>query len=181
MDELKNLTINADIDEIFAINNKEIAPPKEYSDVVVMGDNKSNSLFFKINRYIDGVDLLGKTFQIFYVNADNYSDIVPVDKIIENDDCIIFSWKLDSNVTHSAGKVQFIVRISSANYVWKSKPSSIDVVETLDDTINPNNYESTWAEETERRLAALESSGAGSSGGNNDMLTSMINGYSERE
>ena len=57
-----NLKINADIDEIFAINNKEIAPPKEYSDVVVMGDNKSNSLFFKINRYIDGGHFIKKGF-----------------------------------------------------------------------------------------------------------------------
>ncbi len=41
-----DILISADVDEIFAVNNKEITAPKDYEDVVVKGDNRSNSLIF---------------------------------------------------------------------------------------------------------------------------------------
>ena len=151
-----SIKVKADTDEVFAINNKDISAPQNYTDIVVKGDNKSNSLIFKINRYVDGIDLLGKTFQIFYINADGYSDIVPANEVFETDDYILFTWLPDSNVTHKAGSISFIIKISSADYVWKSKPCKIEVAETLDDTENPPEYNSTWIADIENRLAELE-------------------------
>lgn len=156
MEAYDSIKVKADTDEVFAINNKDISAPQNYEDIVVKGDNKSNSLIFKINRYVDGIDLFGKTFQIFYINADGYSDIVPANKVFETDDYILFTWLPDSNVTHKAGSISFIIKISSANYVWKSKPCKIEVAETLDDTENPPEYNSTWIEDIEKRLLELE-------------------------
>jgi len=156
LNENYNLLIDADIDEVFAVNNKEITPPQNYNDIVVEGDNKSNSLIFKIDSVLDGIDIFDMVFEIFYINADNYSDIVPANAVSISENYILFSWLLDSNVTHTAGKVNFIIRISGADYVWKSKPYSFDVVETLEDTVNSAEYSSTWSAGIEKRLSELE-------------------------
>lgn len=167
--ESYDLLINADIDEVFAVNNKEIVPPENYSDIVVKGDNRSNSLIFKMNSILDGVDISDKKFEIFYINADGYSDVATANAVNASENFILFSWLIDGNVTHSAGDVSFIIRVTGADYVWKSKPYTIKIADTLDDDINPSEYSSTWTKAIESRLAALEESNL-----SNDALTSRV-------
>lgn len=158
-EEFSILGLDIDIDEVYVINNKTITPPEnteDYKDIVVVGDDNSNSLVFKINKVIDSVDLSDKIFQFFYVNPDDYSDIVNAREVRVASDYILFTWKLDSNVTHTAGKVKFIVRISGSDYVWKSKPSTFEVVDTLDELENPPEYTDNWIRDVETRLGRLE-------------------------
>lgn len=159
MADFDTLGLDVDVDEIFSVNNKTITPPEGtdgYKDVVVVGDNNSNSLFFKINRTLDSVELSDKNFQFYYINPDGYADIINANDVRMNQDYIIFSWKLDSNVTHTAGNVQYIIRITGENYVWKSKPSSIEVVDTLNEEVDPPEYTETWAANIEKRVEVLE-------------------------
>ena len=57
------LKVKADRNEVYAINNKDISPPENYDDIVVKGDNKSNSLIFKINHL--------QHYIIFYLHIKN--------------------------------------------------------------------------------------------------------------
>lgn len=150
------LLVKADRDEVFAINNKDITAPEIYEDIAVKGDENSNSLIFKINRVLDGVDISDKTIQIFYINADGYSDIVPAASMYITEDYILFSWLLDNNVTAAVGSVSFIVKISGLSYIWKSKPCYVTIAETLDDTVITPVYTSAWVTSVEKRLSELE-------------------------
>ena len=152
-----NLLVDADLDEVYSVNNKTVTPPDgAYTDVVVNGDNMSNSLIFKLNRVIDGVDIADKTFQVYYVNADGYGDTVSADAVNVSDDFVLFSWRIDRNVTAAVGEVSFIIKIVGDNYIWKSKPSSITVVQTLNETESMPEYDGTWLSGIEDRLSAAE-------------------------
>lgn len=151
-----DILVNADVDEIFAVNNKEIYTPDEYKDVVVKGDNCSNSLIFKMNIVLDGVDISDKSIDFFYINAGGYSDIVPANATYIDGDYLLFSWLIDSGVTAEVGEVKYIIRVVGDNYMWKSKPATLKVIDTLDVNINPPQFIPSWAEDIENRLTALE-------------------------
>ena len=150
-----NLKVDIDFDEMYSVNNKEISPPREYTDIAVQGDNNSNTLYFKLNRIIDGVDISNKEFRIFYENAEGYSDIVEIKQIAEND-YIILAWLIDSNVTLSVGTVKYIIKIyDDKGYIWKSKPGSFEVAESLEGTVNLPEYAPHWAENIENEINML--------------------------
>ncbi|MBR1738517.1 MAG: hypothetical protein IJ736_16175, partial [Firmicutes bacterium] len=153
MAEYINIDVKPDIDEIYAVNNKDIEPPEEYGDVAVMGDNKSNRLYFKLNKVIDGVDISEKEFRIFYENADGNSDMIKVEKSVSGN-YVILVWQIDSNVTHTAGKVRYIIKVyDGEGYIWKSKPGEFEVCESLDGIVEPPEYTPHWQEEIAEDVA----------------------------
>lgn len=77
-------------------------------------DHRSETVYFKVPRHHDGVDLATMCCVIQYINADGEGRVyaVPyydVDTFVEEDK-ILFPWVIDGEATKSAGDVQFSVR-----------------------------------------------------------------------
>lgn len=129
---------------------------------IVRGDNNSNILTFEMKRYYDGVDLSDKDIKIL---VDNGKDDVFADSTVNlkyTDDLIRFSWILNSASTRIVGKVKAACAISGSedgkDYVLKTTPFIIDVVDTLDMSDLLADAPVDWVTRIENRLGALENS-----------------------
>lgn len=93
----------------------------------VKSDHKSETVYFKVARWYDGVDLTTMCCIIQYINAANEGRVyaVPfydVDTCSgEEKDTILFPWVIDGEATKAAGDVKFSVRFfkldSSGQYL----------------------------------------------------------------
>lgn len=52
--------LRKEIEENFVIQNREIVPVGDFKAVLVKGDTNSNKLFYKMNRYFQGQDMLAR-------------------------------------------------------------------------------------------------------------------------
>lgn len=84
----ENFYLKKEIEENFVIQNRTIKPVGNFKNVLVKGDTNSNKLFYKMNRYYQGQDMLApKTY-------DNYN-VYKTDKSIfyykntTKQDCIL--------------------------------------------------------------------------------------------
>ena len=95
------------------LNTRTINAPEILS---VKTDHKSETVYFKVGRWYDGVDLTTTCCIIQYINAANEGRVyaVPfydVDTLAgEERDTILFPWVIDGEATKAAGKVTFSVR-----------------------------------------------------------------------
>lgn len=127
------------------LNTRSIYPAPEFQAFIgVVGEHKSETITFQVDRYYDGVDLARMMIVIEYVNANGEGRVSP---IIMRDyttfpDKIIFDWIVDSGMTMSAGIVEFDVRFymigdvdASGNaplvYSLRTLPYKTQVVATL--------------------------------------------------
>lgn len=95
---------------IFRINldSRTIEAPTNFS---VATDHRAETIFFRVNRYYDNVDLSSMCCVIQFVNANKVSGIYPVpfydiDSLTETNEMLI-PWVIDGTVTEKAGKVTF--------------------------------------------------------------------------
>lgn len=135
--------LGKDIDEFFIIDGREIKKPTTatYKHIAVAGDNNANSLFFLYNRYINGVDILGKAISIYYLNSEMEWGTQLADNItVVSDDCIAFEWLLSEEACAVAGNLLFRIVVSGENYKLNTLDCllSVDKTDFTDDTIiNP--------------------------------------------
>lgn len=68
----ENFYLKKEVEENFVIQNREIKPVGDFKNVLVKGDTNSNKLFYKMNRYFQGQDMLAKKV---WKNNDVFHDI----------------------------------------------------------------------------------------------------------
>lgn len=100
------------------LNSRQIILPPEYADFLsVETDHRAETIYFRVNRFFDDVDLTKTTIIIEYVNAQGDSRIYPV--VLQDretySDKIIFGWCIGNDATRYAGTIQFAVRFYSIN------------------------------------------------------------------
>lgn len=110
------LPLDEDVFEINA-NTREITVPESFAKngISVQGDEVSEIVYFKINRYFDSIDLNTRDIYIQWTNA-NGQDGVSVPNVIDIEsepNYIIFGWPLSSAITNVAGTISFSVRFYS--------------------------------------------------------------------
>lgn len=96
-------------------NTRMIDIPEGFSKTgafSVEGDEIAESIYFKINRFYDHMDLATQDIFIQYTNAkgEQSASVPPVVDIESEPGFIIFEWPISSKVTAAAGNVQFSVR-----------------------------------------------------------------------
>ncbi len=135
----------------FIINadTREISVPSSFSNIGVIYDHNAETIFFKIPRYFDNVDLNDHTCIIQYINAGKEEDIYTVtQKDLSSNGEIIFGWKITNSVTKYAGPVSFAVRFYSItnrvfDYNFNTKVAQFNVLSGLnisanDISVNPD-------------------------------------------
>lgn len=103
-------------EDVFSINanTRDISVPKSFADngISVCGDEISEVIYFKINRFFDATDLFNQDVMIEWIapsGLKGYS--VPTVKVLdETTNYVIFGWALASAITAKAGNVTFSVR-----------------------------------------------------------------------
>ncbi|EXG87869.1 hypothetical protein K413DRAFT_4770 [Clostridium sp. ASBs410] len=131
-------------EEKFIINadTREISVPSSFSNIGVIYDHNAETIFFKIPRYFDNVDLNDHTCIIQYINAGKEEDIYTVtQKDLSSDGEIIFGWKITNSVTKYSGSVSFAVRFYSItngifDYNFNTKVAQFNVLSGLNITAN---------------------------------------------
>lgn len=114
------LPLDEDVFEIDA-NTRLISVPASFASngISVQGDEVSEIVYFKINRYFDNIDLQTRKIFIQWTNA-NGQDGVSVPNVIDIEsepNYIIFGWPLSSAITSHPGNVSFSVRFYSIDDV----------------------------------------------------------------
>lgn len=88
-------------------------------------DHRAETVFFKVARHYDGIDLSTMVCIIQYINANNEGRVyvVPYYDVdtLADEDMILFPWVIDGEATKAAGDVHYSVRFfkldSSGNYL----------------------------------------------------------------
>ena len=83
---------------------------------------------FEMPRFIDGIDLMGMTLVIHFVNPEGLYDHAKPVNVSFSEDKIQFAWLVDEKVTAIAGEVKFEIIAFGTNekqkkYLWKSQPN----------------------------------------------------------
>lgn len=122
------LPLDENVFEIEA-NSREIKVPKDFADngISVQGDEISEILYFKIDRYFDAVDLATKDVCIQWraagLNEDGTTrDGMSAPWLVDYKtykDCIVFGWPISSAITKDAGEISFAIRFYEFNKITK--------------------------------------------------------------
>lgn len=124
------------------LNSREIETPDYLS---VEKDHKSETVYFKINRFFDYMDLSETVCVIQYITADNRARIyaVPFYDIVTfaNEDKMVFPWVIDGGATSVAGEIQYSIRFFKldplgSNFVYNlnTQPAKSKVLHGMDTT-----------------------------------------------
>ena len=136
VDNNNNLGVSQlnDTDEPILIEGREILVPS-LIDVVVEGDNKSQIISFKMDRYFKNVDRSTKVISVAYTNALGQSERSPIYNAVVTEDYIIFGWVIDGKVAAKEGIVNFYIECQGNTdegfYCWKTKPAQLMISKGL--------------------------------------------------
>ena len=114
-----NYTILPLDEDVFTIdaNTRQISVPQSFAQngISIQGDEISEIVYFKINRFYDSTDLATKNIYIQWTAPSGEKGVsVPWVIDIESEpNYIIFGWPLSSAITKQAGNVVFAVRFYS--------------------------------------------------------------------
>lgn len=106
-------------EEVFTIdaNSRAITVPPSFAQngISVQGDEISEIVYFKIDRFYDATDLATKKIYIQWTSPSGKKGVSApwVIDIESEPNFIIFGWPLSSAITEAAGTVQFAVRFYS--------------------------------------------------------------------
>lgn len=118
------------------LNNRKIDSPKYLS---VETDHRAETIYFKVARYYDNIDLSNMTCIVQYINADGEGRVYPVPfydvETYSKDNLMLFPWCIDGEATKSAGKVTYSIRFydidesgSYLRYNMSTLPSKSEVL-----------------------------------------------------
>ena len=143
---LKNLTKNQDEtygrkytilpiqEEYFEINanSRTITVPELFrkNGLSVQGDQVAETIYFKINRYFDAMDLNNTKIYIQWENANGEKGFAKewVRDIETYDDYMVFGWALGGNITNAPGILKFSVRFIRADEDTKNITYSLSTL-----------------------------------------------------
>lgn len=145
------------------LNQRTIEAPEFLS---VETDHRSETIFFKVDRFFDNYDLANTVCVIQYINAGKgeFLYAVPFYDIttFAKENKIIFPWCIEGNATKFAGPIQYAVRFyklagtyedSYFIYNLNTLPTTSKILhgmnvtmkdENGDDIITPSEYEKLW-------------------------------------
>lgn len=153
------LPLDEDVFEINA-NTRAIAIPKDFQSngISVQGDEISEIVYFKINRYFDNMDLNDCDIYIQWENASDSNGVHEsgvskewIRDIESEPEYLIFGWPISSEITKRAGSIKFAVRFFKFNnpnnlseglaYSFSTLTANVSVKPALDfemndDTVN---------------------------------------------
>ena len=118
------------------LNSRKIDSPKYLS---VETDHRAETIYFKVARYYDNIDLSNMTCVVQYINADGEGRVYPVPfydvETYSGDNLMLFPWCIDGEATKSAGKVTYSIRFydidesgSYLRYNMSTLPSKSEVL-----------------------------------------------------
>lgn len=112
--------------------NKEIQSMND--ETSVKGEAISQYIEFRLDRYQDGIDLLGMLFNIHYEKSIYGGEDRPIN-VRYNDTKIILGWAIPNAAVKEAGVLNMCIwatgRLYDDTYVWKTKPKSYTVNDGL--------------------------------------------------
>ncbi len=134
------------------LNSRTIEAPEFLS---VATEHKSETIYFKIDRYNDYMDLTNTACVIQYVNADGEAHYYPVPyydvTTFSKEDKLLFPWVIDGAATKAKGTVQFSIRfyridIANSQFIYNltTRPAASKVLYGLhpgDKGFKPEDYE----------------------------------------
>lgn len=132
-------------EEFFEINanTREITIPKSFKKMAsVAGDQAAETVFFKIDRYFDTMDLNNQEIYIEW-KAPNQSGLSKefIRDVTSEPGYIIFGWALQEEITEYAGTIEFAVRFYTYNadnqyapvqYSFSTLPAKIVIGKSID-------------------------------------------------
>lgn len=83
----------------------------------VAHDHYAETIYFRVPRYFDGVDLLRMCCVVEYTNANNDSRVSPilVKDVTSEPGYIIFGWCIHGDATKKSGTIKFAIRFYAVN------------------------------------------------------------------
>lgn len=111
------------------INTRTIETPKFLG---IEKDHKSETIYFKVDRYVDYMDLAQTCCVIQFNNAHNETRYYPVPFYdiykFAGEKKIIFPWCLDAHVTDFPGPIQFSIRFFKVGEVLNENNEAVPVL-----------------------------------------------------
>lgn len=129
----------------------------------VARDHYAETIYFKVPRYYDGVDLSRMACVVEYVNAkgDNRISPIIVKDIITDPDYLIFGWCIHGDATRKAGTIKFAIRFYSIDletkefiYSLRTQQASGKILHGMDDSAAKE--ESLFSEPLQQIVSALQ-------------------------
>lgn len=149
IEETKDSSISntmKDEHEIILIGEKDININNIHQ--VIEGDNKSQLITFKINRFYNNIDLSDKIITIKYINCEkeNYRDRAI--NVIVDDEYITFSWLITYKVVKKYGQILFAIEIidEKIDFIWQTRVNILEVDPGLLINIPTENYPDWYVE-----------------------------------
>lgn len=118
------------------MNSRKIEAPKYLS---VELDHRAETIYFKVGRYYDNIDLANMTCIVQYINAKGEGRVYPVPfydvETYADENMMLFPWCIDGEATKASGNVTYSVRFydidESATYMrynMSTLPSKSEVL-----------------------------------------------------
>ena len=157
MDEIFELVEGYEISEMSDEHTTAVITEKDVDvsniGTIVMGEENSSIITFKMNRYYDGIDLSEKKIKIMFRNSAMEMFQSEVCNVRKSKNTIKFSWIIPNDVTKNNNVIAYICFISE-DYLLKTKNFKL----TLEKSFDPVNTEPTqnWFVTVEGKLDKLE-------------------------
>lgn len=120
--------------QIIDITDRKIGKIKNQTST--KGENVSQLLTFRVDRFPDGYDLTNTTIKIHYQYTDEDGKIQGGDNspinVKANDEDILLGWLIPSAATQIAQIIQFMIYAVADGYVYKTLPKNYAIKDTLD-------------------------------------------------
>ena len=118
------------------MNSRKIEAPTSLS---VELDHRAETIYFKVGRYYDNIDLANMTCVVQYINAKGEGRVYPVPfydvETYADENMMLFPWCIDGEATKASGNVTYSVRFydidESATYMrynMSTLPSKSEVL-----------------------------------------------------
>lgn len=112
--------------------------------VTVKNDHNAETIYFRMNRIFNGVDLYTKECVIKYIGIKGltFCNIIKINESYVEKDTIEFAWKLTNEITYQERKVPFQVMFYSTaenksgekkfDYIFNTSVSSLNISHGID-------------------------------------------------
>lgn len=157
MDEIFELVEGYEVSEMSDEHTTAVITEKnvDISNIgtIVMGEESSSIITFKMNRYYDVVDLSEKKIKVMFRNSAMEMFRSEVCNVRKSKNTIKFSWIIPNDMTKNNNIIAYICFISE-NYLLKTKNFKL----TLEKSFDPRNTEPTqnWFVTIEGKLDKIE-------------------------
>lgn len=140
VDNVSILSVNPDIESYFEIDAdaREITVPSEFEYIGVYNDHNAETVYFRMNRYFDDVDLSQKVCVVLFINPDGISSY-SITTVNATDNMLTIGWTINCEHTSNSGTLTFAVcfyHIDETSYEidyrWSTKPATAKILPGLD-------------------------------------------------